>query len=151
MSKIYIDTSVLGGCFDIEFKTWSNKLIESFLIGKYSAVISDLTLRELENAPLQVRNIFKKIPEKYIIYIISNSESKKLRDEYIKEKIVTKKYLVDAEHIALATVNNIDVLVSWNFKHIVNYNKIRQYNAINYKIGYKVLEIRTPREVVDEE
>ena len=151
MEKIYIDTSILGGCFDIEFRKWSNKLIEEFITGTYFAVISDLTLKELENAPLKVREKINEIPENHIIYISSNNEVRTLRNEYIKEKIVTKKYLIDAEHIALASVNEVDVLVSWNFKHIVNFPRIRQYNSVNNNNGYELLEIRTPREVLYEE
>lgn len=151
MEKIYIDTSILGGCFDVEFKKWSDKLIEEFISGMYLAVISDLTLKELESAPIQVRKKINEVPEKNIIYISSNDETKSLRDEYIKEKIVTKKNLIDAEHIALASVYEVDVLVSWNFKHIVNFPRIKQYNSVNQKNGYKLLEIRTPREVLYDE
>jgi len=67
----------------------------------------------------------------------------------IKEKIVTPKSLLDTRHIALATVNRADILVSWNFKHIVNYKRIRLYNSVNLKYGYPVLEIRTPREIIE--
>ncbi len=151
MEKIYIDTSVLGGCFDIEFKKWSEKLMREFISGIYLAVISDLTLKELEKAPLQVRNKINKIPENNIIYISSNDKTKSLRNEYIKEKIVTSNYLIDAEHIALASVYNVDILVSWNFKHIVNFPRIKLYNSVNQKHGYDLLEIRTPREVLYDE
>ena len=54
-------------------------------------------------------------------------------------------------HIAIATIYNADVLASWNFKHIVNLNRIRLYNSINMRIGYKILEIRTPREILNME
>ena len=57
----------------------------------------------------------------------------------------------DALHIAVATVARVDVLVSWNFKHIVNLRRIHAYNAVNLKRGYPLLEIRTPREVLDDE
>lgn len=46
--------------------------------------------------------------------------------------------------------NKVDILVSWNFKHIVNLNRIRLYNATNLKYGYQILEIRTPREILNE-
>ena len=71
-----------------------------------------------------------------------------LADKYIIEGVVGKKSCADCFHIALATLNHADVLVSWNFKHIVNYKKIRSYNAINYKFGYKILDIRRPREIL---
>ncbi len=69
----------------------------------------------------------------------------------MKENVVGKTSRADCIHIALATLNNADVLVSWNFKHIVNINRIRGYNAVNYKLGNKILEIRTPREILEYE
>ena len=63
---------------------------------------------------------------------------------------MTEKYLIDAQHIAIASVFKVDLVVSWNFKHIVNYKKIRLYNSVNLKNGYPLIEIRSPREVVDE-
>jgi len=74
-----------------------------------------------------------------------------LADTYINEKDVGKTSRPDCIHIALATVYNADVLVSWNFKHIVNLNRIRKYSAFNYRLGYQILEIRTPREIFDYE
>jgi hypothetical protein len=64
------------------------------------------------------------------------------------EKIINEKYRSDALHIAVATVSGVDVLVSWNFKHIVNLNRIKLFNSINLKEGYNLLEIRTPLEVI---
>lgn len=76
---------------------------------------------------------------------------KKLAKKYITEGDISDKYLVDAQHIAIATVHKVDVVVSWNFKHIVNLNKIRMYNSISLKYGYHQIEIRSPREVLYEE
>ena len=73
----------------------------------------------------------------------------KLAETYINDGALTNKSYNDALHIALATINNADVLASWNFKHIVNINRIRLYNSINLKLGYKMLEIRTPREILN--
>lgn len=148
--RIYVDTSVFGGCFDSEFESWSNRLIEFFKIGKYKAVISEVSEFELKFAPKHIREILNYIPNKNIEIAKLTEEAKKLSEHYIKEKIVTKKSLADTQHIAVATVQQVDLLVSWNFKHIVNYDKIRLYNAVNLKYGYKVLEIRNPRDLTDE-
>ena len=148
--KVYIDTSVLGGCFDDEFEEWSNKLMEEFKLGLKIAVISDLTLKELEEAPTKVRKIIEEIPTVYKEYVTLDNEAKVLARNYIEENVATEDFLVDAQYIAIATVNRIDVLASWNFKHIVNLLKIRLYNAVNLKSGYPFLEIRSPREVVYE-
>ncbi len=148
--KIYIDTSVIGGCFDEEFEEWSNKLINEFSVGKKIAVISDLTLKELEEAPKDVKDILTKIPMDFKEYVILTDESKYHSQKYIKERAISKKHLVEAQHIATATVSKVDVMSSWNFKHIVNLRRIRLYNSINLKYGYPMIEIRTPREVIDE-
>jgi len=150
MIKVYVDTSVFGGCFDAEFEEWSNKLIEEFKLGLKVRVISDLTLKELEEAPLNVKTLVGEIPEEHKEYVILDDESRELARHYIEEGVVSEGYLVDAQHIAIATVNRVDILVSWNFRHIVNLTKIRLYNSVNLKYGYPLLEIRSPREVLYE-
>ena len=146
--RIYVDTSVFGGCFDSEFETWSNRLIDFFKIGKYKAVISEVSEFELKYE--RVRQILTEIPAKNLETAKLTEEAKQLSVHYIKERMVTKKSLSDTQHIAIATVQQVDLLVSWNFKHIVNYDKIRLYNAVNLKYGYRILEIRNPRDLTDE-
>ena len=148
--RIYVDTSVFGGCFDTEFEHWSNRLIEFFKIGKYKAVISEVSEFELKFAPNHIKQILSNIPHKNLEIAKLTDEARQLSEYYLKEKIVTKKSLADTQHIAVATVQQVDLLVSWNFKHIVNYDKILLYNAVNLKYGYKVLEIRNPRDLTDE-
>jgi rRNA-processing protein FCF1 len=148
--KVYIDTSVIGGCFDKAFREWSNQLFEEFISGKKLSVISDAVLKELEKAPEEVREKIEEIPNEFVEKYKITDEIINLTEKYLDQKIVTKKFRDDALHIATATVLNVDVLVSWNFKHIVNLNRIRQFNSINLFEGYKELEIRTPQEVLDE-
>ena len=148
--KIYIDTSVIGGCFDPEFTEWSNKLFNDFITGRKTAIISDQTLKELEEAPFQVRDLVKSIPLANIEMIELNQEAILLAKKYIQEGAVTKKHLVDAQHIAIATVNRIELIASWNFKEMVNVYKIRQYNAVNLKYGYSLIDIRSPKELIYE-
>ncbi len=148
--RLYADTSVIGGVYDAEFTEWSSKLIREFKDGKNKAVISDLTLKEIEEAPKQVKDIINGIPRSNIEFVALNEDAKSLARSYIKEKVVSTKYIIDAQHIAMATVYQVDVLVSWNFKHIVNLERIRQYNAVNLKSGYRMIEIRSPREVLHE-
>ena len=150
MVKVYVDTSVFGGCFDAEFEEWSNKLMEEFKLGLKVVVISDLTLKELEDAPPDVRSSVDEIPKEQKEYVILNDEARVLARHYIEEGAVSERYLVDAQHIGIATVNRVDVLVSWNFRHIVNLTRIRLYNSVNLKYGYPLLEIRSPREVLYE-
>ena len=148
--RIYVDTSVFGGCFDPEFDIWSNRLIDLFKIGKYKAVISEVSEFELKFAPFHIKQILTDIPNKNLEIATLSKEAIELSEHYLKEKIVNKKSLSDTQHIAVATVEQVDLLVSWNFKHIVNFDKIRLYNSVNLRYGYKILEIRNPRDLTDE-
>lgn len=147
--KVYADTSTIGGCFDIEFKEWSLALFIEYQQGSKKIMLSDLTIQELEFAREEIRNKIEELPKEQIISLGVNDEAIKLAETYINEGALTNKSYNDALHIALATINNADVLASWNFKHIVNINRIRLYNSINLKLGYKMIEIRTPREILN--
>ena len=149
--KIYIDTSVIGGCFDDEFGEYSNLLFKNFILGKKIAVVSNITLKELKQAPENVRNKLEEIPEDSLEYVALTEEAEDLAQKYIENGVISSNYLLDAEHIAIATVERIDILASWNFKHIVNINRIRGFNSVNIREGYQILEIRTPLEVIDED
>ncbi len=148
--RIYTDTSVFGGCFEDEFERWSRLLINEFIAGNKILMISGITVKELSLAPGLVKELFEEIPKKNIEYADITDDAEKLAKQYIREKVVSAKFEGDAYHIAIATVNRADVLVSWNFKHIVNLSRIRLYNSINLKYGYPLIEIRTHMEVLDE-
>lgn len=149
MERIYLDTSVFGGYFEPEFELWSKILFDKIQKGQYKLLLSLVIDIELTNAPLHVRELALSIPEKHIEFLASTDAATHLADTYIKEKVVGETSRADCLHIALATLNNADILVSWNFKHIVNVNRIRGYNSVNYRHGYKMLEIRTPREILE--
>ena len=143
--RVYPDASVFGGCLDLEFAQWSNALLADFAAGVRTAVISDLTINELEAAPAAVRGVLERIPGQHREYVALDDESADLARLYIRHGAVPERHLVDAQHIAIATVSNVAVLVSWNFKHIVNLARIRLYNSVNLRFGYPLLEIRSPR------
>ena len=146
--RIYTDTSVIGGCLDIEFEEGSNKLLNEFIIGKSILIISDLMIYELEKAPQPVKDILKKVPQEFTEFVVINEEVKELAETYLSEGVVSRNSTTDAQHIALATIIRADVLVSWNFKHIVNLDRINGYNSVNLRLGYKTIEIRKPDEVI---
>lgn len=147
--RVYIDTSVVGGCFDDEFKEWSNALFDEFILGIKQVVVSDLLYREIELARKEVSDKLSEIPKNYVTLISTTDEAIALAETYINEGALTNKSFNDALHIALTTLSYADVLVSWNFKHIVNLDRIRLYNSVNLKLGYRVIEIRSPREVLN--
>jgi len=150
-TRIYADTSVLGGCEDPEFRDYSRRLLDAFIQGDYTLVLSDLTIRELETAPQAVRDLLDAVPESNVEVVAISPEVDELAASYIQEGAVGSRMRADALHIALATVARVNVLVSWNFRHIVNLRRIRAYNAVNLKRGYLLLEIRSPRELLGDE
>jgi hypothetical protein len=146
--RIYTDTSVVGGCLDEEFSPYSTQLFERFRAGLDTLVLSDLTLAELEGAPLPVREVLQAMPKEMIEEVMFNAEASELAQEYLAVGVIGAAHLEDARHIATATIQRVDVLVSWNFKHIVNLDRIRGYNSVNLRLGYALLEIRSPQEVL---
>ncbi|HEX7365914.1 MAG TPA: PIN domain protein [Pelobium sp.] len=105
-----------------------------------------MTHDELLNAPEKVKSFVKELNAKNTELLTITDEAIDLATEYISEKVAGQTSYSDFLHIALATINQADFLISWNFKHIVNIQRIRGYNSINIKNGYKKLEIRSPRE-----
>lgn len=150
-ARIYIDTSVIGGCLDDEFRTPSVRLFKRSRSGEALLVISDTTLAELTLAPSSVRNVIESLPKECVEFVHQTAESEELAEEYIRQLVLPRRMLVDAQHIAVAVVARVDVLVSWNFRHIVNLDRIRGFNAVNLRAGYSPLEIRSPLEVWKDE
>lgn len=146
--RVYIDTSVVGGYFDDEFEDVTKLFFERIFNKDFLVYFSEISETELSLAPSFVKDLKSRIPIECYRYLELDEESRELAETYLKEKILGKASLDDAYHIAIATVNRLDVLVSWNFKHIVNYDKIKLFNSINLRFGYPMIEIRSPKEFV---
>ena len=144
--RIYIYTSVFGGYFDEEFSDHTIPLFDRLRNNEFTLLFSSVTQDELSTAPQNLRDLVKGIKFDNTEFLETTSETIDLASEYISEKVVGQTSFADCLHIAIATINRADFLVSWNFKHIVNIQRIRGYNSINIKNGYKQLEIRSPRE-----
>ena len=149
--RIYVDTSVLGGCFDPEFSAWSNGLLHDFRRGRFRAVLSDVIAAEVEAAPEKVRGILAELLVQGAEMASASAEAMSLLASYESHQILRSRFRNDMLHIALATVAEVDVLVSWNFRHIVRLDKIRLFNAVNVEQGYRALTIYSPREVTTHE
>jgi predicted nucleic acid-binding protein len=145
-ARIYIDTSVIGGYFDDEFEKATKQLFDRIQNKDFFIYFSEINETELILAPQNVQAVKKLIPEDCYRYLNLDQEAKILAETYISENILGKASLNDAYHIAIASVNRLDCLVSWNFKHIVNYDKIKLFNSINMKLNYPLIDIRTPLE-----
>ena len=145
--RIYVDTSVLGGCFDAEFEPWSRGLMDDFRSGHFRPVISDVTAAEVADAPGDVREIHEELLSLGSEIVPVEAKVLDLVRAYEDRGILAARFRNDMLHIALATVAQVDVLVSWNFRHIVRLDKIRSFNAVNVEHGYNPLAIYSPREV----
>jgi hypothetical protein len=149
--QVYVDTSVLGGCFEPEFALWSKGLIADFHAGTFTPVLSTLLETELRRAPEPVRAVYSELLALTGESIPVSDEALDLLAAYEAHAVLGSKFRSDMLHIALATVADVDLLVSWNFKHIVRFDKIRLFNAVNLEQGYKALSIHSPREVTTHE
>jgi len=148
---IYVDASVVGGCEDDEFRDDSLALWRRFVQGRHTLVLSAHTMRELEGAPEAVSAHLDEVPESHQLLLSDSEEASELAVEYLRRGVLGPGSHADALHIALATIGQVDVLVSWNFRHIVNLGRIRLFNGVNLQQGYGSLEIRTPKEVLEYE
>ena len=147
--RIYIDTSIVGGYFDEEFEAETKLLFELLKNKEAVFVISSVLEEELDGAPERVRKLLKLYDDDCLERVQLTSESRVLANAYVAEKVVGPTSMEDCQHIAIATISKVDILASWNFKHIVNINRIRGYNSVNMKMGYTTLEIRNPKEIIN--
>lgn len=147
--KFYIDTSVFGGYFDKEFEEETKLFFEELVNGNHTAVVSVEVTREIIKAHARVSGLLVSLLENKIEIVTLDEQVTTLANEYVKEGVLTKLYLSDALHIAFATIAKVDVLVSWNFTHMVNFFRIKKYNEINRKFGHGNIDIRSPKEVIE--
>ena len=151
MERLYLDSSVFGGYFDEEFKIWSRRLIEKIIDREFQLVFSEVNADELRSAPTNVIQLVKRVQAVQPKVTLVTPEAVALASRYVKEKVVGGSSMADCHHIAVATLAKAEILASWNFKHIVNVQRIRGYNFVNEKLGHAPLEIRTPREILPDE
>lgn len=149
--RVYVDTSVIGGCLDVEFQEHSRKLMDRARAGEVLLVVSEVTELELADARPEVRAILASLPPNSIDRVELTPEARALAEHYVDAGVISAKMRADAQHIGIATVHRVDVLASWNFKHIVNLRRVHGYNSINMREGYPLLEIRSPRELTSDD
>jgi predicted nucleic acid-binding protein len=149
--RLYIDTSVLGGLFDDEEPTRVNTAERLFQLIKdrvYEGFISLLTIEEVLKAPVKIHEKLKgKISETEFEILEETEESINLANAYLKDSAIPEKYLDDARHIATGVFHEVDFIVSWNYRHMVNITVRRLINSTNLKMGYNAIEIISPEEV----
>ncbi|WP_417909734.1 type II toxin-antitoxin system VapC family toxin [Candidatus Electronema sp. PJ] len=145
--KVYADTSVFGGAFDEEFAEDSQRFFAELRTGRFELVVSALIEEEIKSAPREVQALFDEFSASATIAEVSQ-EVLALRNAYLNAGIVTPKSTDDATHVALATVSGCELIVSWNFKHIVHFDKVPKYNAVNTLHDYSVISIYPPSSVI---
>jgi len=149
--RIYVDTSVIGGCEDDKFRKHSRLLFDAFQQEKAIMVISDVTRKELLEAPENAAEIPDQVPETQSELLKGTEQARELANAYILSGVVGPTHYNDALHVAIASLGRVDVIVSWNFKHIVNWGRIQAYNSVNRKLGYPEIDIRTPENMYHED
>ena len=151
--KLYLDTSIINYIFAEQLPEkmrLTKRLFRYADEAKYEFFVSDVVLRELRAADEPKRTkLLSKVEG--IKELLNSSESEELANEYVHNKVISKNFIDDARHVAIAVCNNLDAIVSWNYKHLVNINKTKQINIINEMMGYKHIEIISPEEVGDED
>ena len=135
IQRVYLDTSVIGGSFDNEFSRWSNALVQDFRDGIFKPLVSEVTEREIEDAPSEIQQLYAELLTLNAEVLKVDESAIELANQYQRRRILTPKFYDDGVHIALATIAEADVLVSWNFKHIVKFDKIRLFNGVNLLYG----------------
>lgn len=149
-NRVYVDTSVFGGRFDSEFEKVTQSFFDEIKQGRYQLVVSSIVTREISPAPAQVRQWYEQMLQ-YAELVEIPGAALALRTAYVDAGIVSKKFADDALHVALATLSGCAMIVSWNFKHIVHYDKMRLYNAVNVLQGFDEINIFSPLEVIEYE
>jgi len=146
--RVYADTSVFGGCFEEKFREASVRFFEQVRDGTFVLVVSDVTARELAPAPQFVKSLLDSVPADHMEQVVASDDSRRLQSAYLAAGVVGPACGNDAAHIAVATIALADIIVSWNFKHIVNYEKIMGYESINTTHGYRSPRIYSPYEMI---
>jgi len=146
--RIYLDTSVVGGCFDEEFAGDSKAFFNVVLEGRVTALISDTLVGELVKAPEAAQNLLQRVLNAGCERLALTQGAERLRDAYIAAAVVSARYADDALHVAHATLARADVIVSWNFKHLVNPSQVRAFSGVNIAQGYGAIVIMTPSDIV---
>jgi hypothetical protein len=148
LRTLYLDTSVIGGYFDPEFTVATRELWRQMGAGKYRFYSSSIALREIMGAPDAVRTLMANTFANPDSILPLTTEAAALASRYMKAKVVPPRYAEDADHVAIAIVHRLDLIVSWNFKHLVNIQREAGFNAVNLLQGYPPVRIISPLQLI---
>lgn len=147
--SVYLDTSVISALFDErnpERQDLTGKFFEQ--IGTFDVYISEVVLAEIDD--LKEEQLKEKLRNTALPFKVLSidEECRRLANEYIRHGAIPADYSEDTLHIAISTLNGIDYLLSWNFRHIVKVKTRRIVNMVNLSLGYPDLKISTPAELI---
>ncbi|HUW57273.1 MAG TPA: PIN domain-containing protein [Planctomycetota bacterium] len=145
--RVYVDTSVFGGTQDEEFRGASLRFFERVTSGEFVLLLSDITVGELTDAPENVQEVWRSLQPEQAEEVNIGPEVQELADRYVQTGVVSEDSIADAMHVAAATLAGADLILSWNFRHIVNFDRIRGYNGVNVALGYRSVTILSPMEI----
>ena len=145
--RVYVDTSVFGGAFDAEFSSASQAFFSEVRSGRFRVAVSDVVVQELDGAPNRVRTLYGEFEGRLEMLEISEAALGLVR-AYLAAGIVGERWRADALHVALASAAGCRAIVSWNFRHIVHFERIPLYNGVNVTHGFGPLAIHTPQEML---
>lgn len=146
--RVYADTSVFGGVFDVEYERASRQFFDAISDGRFNLVTSFLVQDEIAQAPEHVQTLFAQMMDGAEL-AAAEDEARELMRAYLQHDVLTENWMADAMHVAMASVNRCTAIVSWNFKHIVNFRRIPLYNAVNTVNGYGEIAIHSPMELIE--
>ena len=145
---LYLDTSAIGGYFDVEWMADTRELWKQRGSGHWRFLASGLVAQEIAGAPENVRQLFADTFDPSSDLLPFTAEAETLAQAYLAAGVVSPKFADDARHVGLCTVHHVDHLVSWNFRHLVNVRREAGFNAVNLLQGYSPVSIVNPKELI---
>jgi rRNA-processing protein FCF1 len=151
--KIYLETTIFNFPFAYDApdkKKAALALFDEIKTGKYTPYTSGYVIDELQKAAEPKRTDMMQLIADYHVEVLpANDETASLADKYIAEGIIPEEHKTDARHIAATTVYDLDIILSYNFRHIVKHKTIKMVEAVNTVLGYRKIDILTPEEVIE--
>jgi predicted nucleic acid-binding protein len=146
--RVYLDTSVIGGYYDHEFLDDTRKLFDLVRLGLIRPVVSEMVMAELSRAPNPVIELLNELIDEDAEILPISPEAVELQEAYLQAGVLSRKWEDDAMHVALASIHRVDAIASWNFKHLIDPRRAREFNGINLTKGFGLVEIRSPGDIV---
>ena len=151
IAKVYVDSSIIVGCCDLYHNTWSKNLMEDFKKGLYKPVISTLVQAEMADVPPEVLEAYAEFLKVDPKIIDVSEKADTLAEIYVERNVLNEGFYHDALHVALATLEEVDILVTWDHPNVLHFSKVRGFVQVNLELGLKPIQVRCARLVASDE